>query len=370
MHASVIFSCPACIRLRNIWTGQRRRQGKKGNRNVPVVNLFFHPLWIRHSPKLFIVSPKESKGAKKEVKRRKKYALGEISLLVILHAADTETITNTQRPNYTFRKEEERQNCDIRVMKENFANEKKRDRVYFYAGFGDRQKSIFQEQWKTQKRTFKLQLNPCFGKKKNEKRKIIQALREGELAFIWRREKRGKKSTRRGKTKSKEGSKGCHQRDILLLNNTNKQHTELRNTGTNRSIVHPPTECWARKMINEWGNIIKAHYATHSLPWLHYIVIINVWVGVWYEKDVIIAMLSMCICVAYACTHAGLCLCAFACDAAHRSLWHWRVFFLLIRQVKCYSILGFARLNASWHLDNGLFINTCANHWQSKWKLN
>lgn len=174
MHASVIFSCPACIRLRNIWTGQRRRQGKKGNRNVPVVNLFFHPLWIRHSPKLFIVSPKESKGAKKEVKRRKKYALGEVSLLVILHAADTETITNTQRPNYTFRKEEERQNCDIRVMKENFANEKKRDRVYFYAGFGDRQKSIFQEQWKTQKRTFKLQLNPCFGKKKTKKERLFK----------------------------------------------------------------------------------------------------------------------------------------------------------------------------------------------------
>lgn len=51
--------------------------------------------------------------------------------------------------------------------------------------------------------------------------------------------------------RSKVGSKVCHQRDILLPNDTNKQHRELRNTGTNRSIVQPPTECWARKKINE-----------------------------------------------------------------------------------------------------------------------
>lgn len=59
-------------------------------------------------PKLFILSQQESKEAKREVKRRWKYAQGEIPLLVILHAADTETITNTQRPNYIFWKEEER----------------------------------------------------------------------------------------------------------------------------------------------------------------------------------------------------------------------------------------------------------------------
>lgn len=59
-------------------------------------------------PQSLIVSQQEVEEAEREVKRRWKYAQGEISLLVILHAADTETITNTQRPNYIFWKEEER----------------------------------------------------------------------------------------------------------------------------------------------------------------------------------------------------------------------------------------------------------------------
>lgn len=59
-------------------------------------------------PKLFIISQQESQEAKREVKRWWKYAQGEISVLTILHAVDTETITNTQRPNYIFWKEEER----------------------------------------------------------------------------------------------------------------------------------------------------------------------------------------------------------------------------------------------------------------------
>lgn len=45
----------------------------------------------------------------------------------------------------------------------------------------------------------------------------------------------------------KEGSNGCHPRDILLPNDTNKQHRELRNTGTNRSIVQLPTKCWGEE---------------------------------------------------------------------------------------------------------------------------
>lgn len=51
--------------------------------------------------------------------------------------------------------------------------------------------------------------------------------------------------------KNKESGKGCHQRDIHLPNDTNEQYRELRNTGTNRSIVQPATKCWVRKKINE-----------------------------------------------------------------------------------------------------------------------
>lgn len=63
--------------------------------------------------------------------------------------------------------------------------------------------------------------------------------------------------------RSEEGSNACHQRDILLPNDTNQQHRELRNTGTNRSIVQP--NVGVRKKINEGGNIITAHYTTQSL---------------------------------------------------------------------------------------------------------
>lgn len=92
-----------------------------------------------------------------------------------------------------------------------------------------------------------------------------------------------------GKTRSKGESKGCHQRDILLLDDTNKQRREMRSTETNRSIVQLLTKCRVRKKINEWENIITAHYTTHGFLWLHYTVIINVGVGLKYEKDVIIA---------------------------------------------------------------------------------
>lgn len=50
-------------------------------------------------PKLFIVSQQESEEAEREVKRWEKYALGEISLFVILHAANTDTETNMLKPN-------------------------------------------------------------------------------------------------------------------------------------------------------------------------------------------------------------------------------------------------------------------------------
>lgn len=52
-----------------------------------------------------------------EAERTWKYARGEISLLVILHAAETDTITNTQKAQLHFVKRRKRQNYDIRVMK-------------------------------------------------------------------------------------------------------------------------------------------------------------------------------------------------------------------------------------------------------------
>lgn len=78
---------------------------------------------------------------------------------------------------------------------------------------------------------------------------IILALGERKLAFHHLVQKRKKTVTggdEVGKMRSKEGSKGCHQRDILLPNDTNKQHRELMNTGTNRSIIQP-TECWGKR---------------------------------------------------------------------------------------------------------------------------
>ena len=94
-----------------------------------------------------------------------------------------------------------------------------------------------------------MQLNPCFGK--ND----YSSPRRKKASFSSFSEKRGGKKTAKWgdeveKMWSKEGSKGCHQRDILLPNGANRQHKEVRNSGTNRSIVQP-TECWAREKINE-----------------------------------------------------------------------------------------------------------------------
>lgn len=84
------------------------RRGSEGGRGVYHTQPLYCMLSEYNTRFSHRLSHQEATDGPREFKRRWKCAQGEISLLVILHAADTEAITNTQRPNYIFWKEEEK----------------------------------------------------------------------------------------------------------------------------------------------------------------------------------------------------------------------------------------------------------------------
>lgn len=106
----VIFCRPVCHGLRNSLRGQWRWGRRETAEMCPRSTFLYHALWIQHCPENYSSSPNRSPGKPRgRLKDGEKYAQGEISLLVFLHAAETGTITNTQRPNYIFWEEEERE---------------------------------------------------------------------------------------------------------------------------------------------------------------------------------------------------------------------------------------------------------------------